>query len=74
MEDEEISVPLTRSEITTITAALAHWREAVIRETSVNGELVQQIPFNLELHFVFEPPLTREELLQLCQRLRAACR
>lgn len=72
-EEEVFTVQLTRSEITTITGALNHWQDEV-RETEVDGELVQQIPFNLELHFFIEPPLPRKAVFELSQRLQALCR
>jgi hypothetical protein len=49
-------------------AALRHWQD-VVRETEIDGVSIQQIPFNLELHFIVEPPLTHAEIDELCQRL-----
>lgn len=72
-EDELFSVQLTRAEITTLTGALSHWQD-VVPETEVDGELMQQIPFNLELHFLLEPPLPRADVFKLLQRLQAVGR
>lgn len=68
MGDEPVTIPFARSELATVIAALRHWQQ-VVRETDVDGVSVQQIPFNLELHFIVDAPLSHAEIDDLCQRL-----
>lgn len=70
-EDEEVTITVTIREITTLHAALLHWIDS-IPECESEGITIQEIPFNLELYFLLESPLSYEEIRELCQRLLAA--
>lgn len=72
-EDEEVTITVTRHELTTLHAALLHWIDSV-PERELDGVTIQEIPFNLELYFLLEPPLSHEESRDLGQRLFAARR
>ncbi len=66
----ELSVDTDRraSELATVLAALRHW-QAITREREVDGAVIQDIPQNLQLHFLADPPLSHAETNELCERL-----
>lgn len=70
-DEERVTIAVTKQEITTILAALEHWQDSV-RETDHDGVVTQDIPFNLELTFLLEPPLSRAAIHELWKRLHAA--
>jgi hypothetical protein len=72
-EDEKVTITVTIREVTTLHAALLHWIDSVPERES-EGVTIQEIPFNLELYFLLESPLSHEESRDLCQRLLAARR
>lgn len=72
-EDEQVTLTVTGRELTTLHAALLHWTDSV-PERELEGVTLQEIPFNLELYFLLEPPLSHDESRDLCQRLLAARR
>jgi hypothetical protein len=75
MDDDEdpVTLTVTNSELTTLHAALMHWID-MVPERELDGMTIQEIPFNLELYFLLEPPLSHAESRDLCQRLLAARR
>jgi hypothetical protein len=72
-EDAEVTITVTIRELTTLHAALLHWLDSV-PQRELDGITIQEIPFNLELYFLLEPPLSHEEIHDLGKRLLAARR